>query len=173
MSSLLSAAGFMDFIVAPSLEVCGDMLELLLTQPPPSPVARETFDHAPNGLRVCQEHLSENKQLWTAKCKKKLSNGVQRDSTGSGSTRRGSAENCSLHRDSVGGASTPRGSCDGSEGRGGERVTTAEKVESKTVETRTVSKVETLQTPGGSEVKTITTVELCKVTTNEVITSSQ
>lgn len=168
-----SQLGFMDFIVAPSLEVCGDMLELLLTQPPPSPVARETFDHAPNGLRVCQEHLSENKQLWTAKCKKKLSNGVQRDSTGSGSTRRGSAENCSLHRDSVGGASTPRGSCDGSEGRGGERVTTAEKVESKTVETRTVSKVETLQTPGGSEVKTITTVELCKVTTNEVITSSQ
>ena len=53
---------------------------------------------------------------------------------------------------------------------GGNRDQKTERVECKKhslVELQTISTVETLQTPGGSETKSLRTVEYCKVTTNE------
>ena len=55
---MLCPAGFMDYIVSPSYEVCGDLLELLLATPSLQGKA---------GLRVWAEPLSENKSHWKAR----------------------------------------------------------------------------------------------------------
>ena len=70
ISDILSP-GFLDYIVSPSFDVCGDMLELLLSRPlsPSSdcdPVPIDTSD-----LRVWAEPISENRKMWKARSEKK------------------------------------------------------------------------------------------------------
>ena len=75
-------AGFIDYIVTPSFELCGDVLELLLSTPPPSPASSGSSDDPslptegnqetvvvdkPRPIhprRLWELHLQHNKQRW-------------------------------------------------------------------------------------------------------------
>ena len=56
---LLSSVGFMDYIVSPSLEVCGDMLELLL-----SVEGGERTAAAADVRAHWEGNIQENKLMW-------------------------------------------------------------------------------------------------------------
>lgn len=64
-SLLLPLQGFIDYIVGPSFEVCGDMLSLLLPCSSSSP-----GDQQP-AHEVWTRHLHENRERWKAQCEKK------------------------------------------------------------------------------------------------------
>jgi len=133
-----SQIGFIDFIVSPSFEVCGDMLTMLSSHRSPP------LEHNQAAIGVWAGNLSDNRRKWKAQCKNDDSRCGQDNGHPSGSE-----SNHDCH-------SEPQTSS--------ERV--KQKKHSK-VETHTVSTVETCMTPGGLETKTIRTTETCTVMTDE------
>lgn len=67
-------AGFIDYIVSPSFDVCGDMLELLV----PGYPSDDTVPHTPlsrDALRPWEKLINSNKCAWKMKTKKKSQEG--------------------------------------------------------------------------------------------------
>ena len=81
MIMILSLVGFLDYIVAPSFKVCGDMIELLQSQPTietEAVMGRGEEQKVNTGERECiasmrvwEEHIVENKRIWKSKLKSK------------------------------------------------------------------------------------------------------
>ena len=69
---ILPYPGFIDFIVAPTYEVCGDLMELIVREMNEDDLHGQKSDL--KNLRLWSGNISENRTKWKLQCKPKGDN---------------------------------------------------------------------------------------------------